>query len=363
MVRRSLSTAAGAVALGAARKCVKKITSKVRRGSSSKRARNDDDARDTDYDPDISELQAESSVAGDVGDDGDDVEMPENDDYDVEMEINFEDQTLEWMTGLRKYNATFAEFAAANQLDYGFLMDEHSNNIVLEEYLSDDDKFQFYEHPRTSIRRVIGQTTGLKHHPTVINKILTVTFMQKGGDKNMVRFKYWNFINHVMFGRKIDVVALMMDQMAEKKMTLEHNIPFGHYVMALIKVKTRFRGACPIKMKSFGPFNNESGFLGRELTPFLEVEGDGDGDGEGEGAGHDGGDAYVDDEAQAMPPPPPPIQPQWAPPAGFFDPYFQNMQQGLGEQMQQRFHAMQESFQGQLSAGFQSFGQQMRHTF
>jgi hypothetical protein len=120
--------------------------------------------------------------------------------------------------------------------------------------------------------------------------------MPKGGDQNMVRFKYWNFINHVMFGRKIDVVDLMMDQKAEKKVTLEHNIPFGPYVMALIKVKTRFRGACPIKMKSFHPFNNESGFLGRELTPFPEVEadGDGNGDGDGEGAGHDGGDAYVD---------------------------------------------------------------------
>jgi hypothetical protein len=35
---------------------VKKITSKVRRVSSSKRARNDDDDRDADYDPDISEL-------------------------------------------------------------------------------------------------------------------------------------------------------------------------------------------------------------------------------------------------------------------------------------------------------------------
>jgi hypothetical protein len=233
------------------------------------------------------------------------------------------------MTGHRKYNATFAEFAAANQLDYKFLTDEHSHNIVLEEYLSDDDKFQFYEHPRTGIRCVIGQTTRLKHHPAVTNKIVRVTFMPKGGDKNMVRFKYWNFINHVMFGRKIDVVALMMDQMAEKKVILKQNIPFGPYVMTLIKVKTRFRGACPIKMKCFHPFNNEYGFLGRELTPFLEVDGDGDGEG-----ASDGGDAYVDADAQAMPPPPPPpMQPQWAPPAGFFDPYFQNMQQGLGEQM------------------------------
>jgi hypothetical protein len=107
---------------------------------------------------------------------------------------------------------------------------------VLEEYLSDDDKFQFYEHPRTGIRCVIGQTTGLKHHPTVINKIVRVTFMPKGGDKNMVRFKYWNFIDHVMFGRKIDVVALMMDQMAEKKVTVGGFLQPGGGVHRLILV-------------------------------------------------------------------------------------------------------------------------------
>jgi len=45
--------------------------------------------------------------------------------------------------------------------------------------------------------------------------------------------------------------------------------------------------------------------------------------------GHMGGDAAQ----QAMPPPQHPVQPQWAPPAGYFDPYFASMQQGLTSHM------------------------------
>ena len=74
-----------------------------------------------------------------------------------------------------------------------------------------------------------------------------------------------------------------------------------------------------------------------------------------------------------MPPPPPPMQPQWVPPAGYFDPYFANMQQGmntyvegLANQMQQQmtlgFQNMQQNFQEQMNAGFQSFGQHLHDT-
>jgi hypothetical protein len=33
-------------------------------------------------------------------------------------EINIEDQLIVWMAGFKRYVATFAEFAAANSLDY-----------------------------------------------------------------------------------------------------------------------------------------------------------------------------------------------------------------------------------------------------
>jgi hypothetical protein len=39
------------------------------------------------------------------------------------LELNKVEETLVWMTGKRRYHATFAEFAAANELDYNFLKD------------------------------------------------------------------------------------------------------------------------------------------------------------------------------------------------------------------------------------------------
>jgi hypothetical protein len=36
-------------------------------------------------------------------------------------EINIEDQLIVWMTGFKRYVATFVEFAAANSLDYAII--------------------------------------------------------------------------------------------------------------------------------------------------------------------------------------------------------------------------------------------------
>ncbi|XP_072150636.1 uncharacterized protein [Setaria viridis] len=184
------------------------------------------------------------------------------------VEIKMEEETIEWMTGQCKNKATFAEFAAANKLDYAFLSNEQSYNIVLEDNLSDDQSIQLYEPARIGITRVFGKTTGRRHHPAVINKIARATVMPKSGNKDRVRFKYWNFINHVMFGHKVNVVALMIDQMADKKVNIETNIQFAPYVMSLIHEKTRFRGACHSKHTIFRPFLNDTAFLGRDLTPF-----------------------------------------------------------------------------------------------
>jgi hypothetical protein len=48
----------------------------------------------------------------------------------------------------------------------------------------------------------------------------------------------------------------------------------------------------------------------------------------------DNANVNVDEGAYAMLPPPPlvhPMQPQWEPPAGYFDSYFSNIQQSIDE--------------------------------
>ena len=129
-----------------------------------------------------------------------------------------------------------------------------------------------------------------------------------------------------MNGNRINVIARIMDQLADLKLNLEMNLYFAPYIMSIIKAKTSFRGICECKHTPFRPFKNDTIFLMRPLTPLPgdsmdeeEHEQDDDDDDVG---GPMGGAAAQ----HAMPPPPPLVQPQSAPPAGYFDTYFAFMQ-------------------------------------
>jgi len=106
------------------------------------------------------------------------------------LEISMEEEKIWWKTGMRIYYATFAQFAAANQLDYDFITNEQSMNIVLENPLDENDYHVYYEPANVGIDREFGRTQGLRHHPAVINKIAGVTFMPKSGNKDKVRGFY-----------------------------------------------------------------------------------------------------------------------------------------------------------------------------
>jgi hypothetical protein len=231
------------------------------------------------------------------------------------------------MTGFKRYSATFADFAAANSLNYGII----SAGIDLYTEDNFEDFVQFYEPVRLGIPRRFGETAGLRHHPAVINKIARVTILPKSGDKSKIRDKFWNIIHYVMNGEVMNIVLFMMRQLNDLKIDKNQNLAYAPYIMALIKAKTRFEGPCKIVHTPFRPFKNEIGFLTRPLTPFPDDE---------EDPGYDAGEA-PEAEAEQMPPPPPP-QPQqyWQPGPGYFDPYFQNMQQGLQTHIDTRFQGM-----------------------
>jgi hypothetical protein len=207
-------------------------------------------------------------------------------------EIDIDEESITWMTGFKRYSATFAEFAAANSLDYGTI----SAGIDLYTKDNFEEFVQFYEPARLGILRRFGETAGLRHHPAVINKIARVTILSKSGDKSKIRDKFWNIIHHVMNGEVMNVVLFTMKQLNDLKMDKNHNLAYAPYIMALIKAKTRFDGHCEIVHTPFRPFKNEIGFLTRPLTPFPDDE---------EEAGYDEGEAPEAD-AEQMPPPPPP---------------------------------------------------------
>jgi hypothetical protein len=121
-----------------------------------------------------------------------------------------------------------------------------------------------------------------------------------------------------MNGEVMNVVLFMMRQLNDLKMDKNQNLAYAPYIMALIKAKTRFEGHCEIVHTPFRPFKNEIGFLTKP-------------------------------------------QQYWQPGPGYFDPYFQNMQQGLQTHMDgcfqgmmthmdQRMDAMQSRFDDNLDA-------------
>ena len=135
--------------------------------------------------------------------------------------------------------------------------------------------------------------------------------MPKSGNKDKIRGHYWNVISHVMNDNRINVIALIMDQLADLRLNMEMNLYFAPYIMSIIKAKTSFRGICECKHNPFRPFKNDNTFLLRPLTP---LPGD---DMDAEAQGQDGADDSDDDAhmgaaaaQHAMPPPHPPVQQQ-----------------------------------------------------
>jgi hypothetical protein len=169
-------------------------------------------------------------------------------------------------------------------------------------------------------------------HQNLLSQMARGPFSLQSGDKSKIRDKFWNIIHHIMNGEVMNVVIFMMRQLNDLKMDKNHNLAYAPYIMALIKAKTRFEGRWEIAHTPFRPFKNEIGFLTRPLTPFPDDE---------EEAGNDEEVAPEADAAEQMPPPPPPPQPEqfWQPGPGYFDPYFQHMQQGLQTHMMADFRA------------------------
>jgi hypothetical protein len=184
--------------------------------------------------------------------------------------MDFDAKNIKWMTGKSEYETTFAEFAAANYLDYEYFTDgvDVYNEDILE------NTVVFYG-PGTSNAIIMNWlAAGLRHHPTVINNIIRHTFMPKSGNKDKVREHYWNVINQIMNETRFDVVKLILEQMIIKKHFVRDSIYFAPYIMSLIKAKTGFNGPCDEKHELYRPFYNAKAFLNKPLTPYGQASDD-----------------------------------------------------------------------------------------
>jgi hypothetical protein len=153
-------------------------------------------------------------------------------------EIDIDEESITWMTGFKRYSATFAEFAAANSLNYGTI----SAGIDLYTEDNFEDFVQFYEPTRLAIPRWFGGTVGLRHHPAVINKIARVTILPKSGDKSKIRDKFGNIIHHIMNVEVMNIVLFMMRQLNDLKMDKNQNLAYAPYIWLSSKQRQDLKG-------------------------------------------------------------------------------------------------------------------------
>ena len=111
-----------------------------------------------------------------------------------------------------------------------------------------------------------------------------------------------------MNGNRINVIALIMDQLVDLRLNMEMNLYFAPDIMSIIKAKTSFRGICECNHTPFRPFKNDNTFFLMPLTPFPGDDMDAEAQGQ-DGADDSDDDAHMGAAAaqHAMPPPHPPV--------------------------------------------------------
>jgi hypothetical protein len=97
------------------------------------------------------------------------------------MEVDWEEDSIAWITSSRKFTATFAEFATACQINY-----ERTENG---EYVWDSDAISIDTHQgfyKPNQYNGHGFVNGLRVVPTIINKIVIFTLYPKSGNSDII---------------------------------------------------------------------------------------------------------------------------------------------------------------------------------
>ena len=112
--------------------------------------------------------------------------------------MNYEKDTIKWMTVRGKYKASFGEFADVYQLDYhtmkeGMQMDKLpkvTKNEVTQLYVTLDFEY--------------GKVKDLAMEPSLLNNMLHYTMLPKVGNSDATRTKYYVAIKSILDGTKVN---------------------------------------------------------------------------------------------------------------------------------------------------------------
>lgn len=145
------------------------------------------------------------------------------------LEVRAQKEKLIWMTGTRKFKATFKVLAEAIGLSY---RDIKRGTLVSElPRLQPGDVRGFhYQQPS-----MYGAQNDLRRIPRVIYEILRHTIMpSRGGNENALPWPYYEIVNAVLSGVRINLLDWLVSQMMECKRNVHAHLALQPYIMALV---------------------------------------------------------------------------------------------------------------------------------
>jgi len=179
------------------------------------------------------------------------------------LEVRAQKEKLVWMTGIRKFKATFKDLAAAVGLNYHEM--KRGKLVVHLPRLQSGD-VQGFHYPETS---VYGPQGGLRRIPKLIYEILRRTIVPSaGGNDNAIGWPFYEIITAVMSGEKLNLLDWMVNQMLECKQDVHSPLALQPYIMAMmLRTVSDFRGVSDISHQIYRPFPHQWEYMEREPSP------------------------------------------------------------------------------------------------
>jgi hypothetical protein len=166
------------------------------------------------------------------------------------VEIDWDEESITWMTATRRFTAAFPEFATACQINYE--ISEIGEYVWDSTPISVDTRREFYKPNQYNGHRSIN---GLRVMPAVINKIIRFTLYPKSENSDTIHDHYWNLVDLIMRRQRISVVRFMLNYIEIISSSVQYNLYYAPFIMSLILNKTNFPvRACSIRHHSYQPF-------------------------------------------------------------------------------------------------------------
>jgi hypothetical protein len=166
------------------------------------------------------------------------------------VEIDWDEESIIWMTATRRFIATFAEFATACQINYETF--ENREHVWDSTPISVDTRREFYKPNQYNGH---GCENGLRVMSAVINKIMRFTLYPNSGNSDTIHDHHWNLIDLIMRRQRISAVRFMLNYNEIISSSIHYNLCYAPFIMSLILNKTNFHvRACTVKHHSCQPF-------------------------------------------------------------------------------------------------------------